>query len=153
MAATSARLTLARAEAEVRIISITCAVALALLSVNSDLWLGLQNGAWNLLDIDADIRVGSGIFTLLVFGMLAWNNWKEFGDESTSLDERALRVHWTVFVPETGLLRRILSTAAATTAAAAQSPKPELISPQVKASVDKAVAGPSAAEISRLHRG
>lgn len=70
-----------RKKRQVLLISITCAVALALLSVTSDLWLGLQNGVLNLLDIDADIRVGSGIFTLLVFGMLAWNNWKELQNE------------------------------------------------------------------------
>ncbi|MFC5457014.1 metalloprotease [Prosthecobacter fluviatilis] len=62
-------------------ISIVCAVCLALLSVIGDLWLRLQNTVLSLLDIDAGIRVGSGLFTLLLFGMLAWNNWKELQNE------------------------------------------------------------------------
>ncbi len=57
------------------------AVALALLSFERDLWLGLQNGVLNLLEIRAHTRVGGGIFTLLVFGMLAWNNWKQLRNE------------------------------------------------------------------------
>lgn len=70
-----------RKRRQVLIISLTCAVVLALLSVTSDLWLGLQNGVLNRLEIRAHTRVGSGIFTLLVFGMLAWNNWKELQNE------------------------------------------------------------------------
>ena len=62
-------------------ISIVCAVSLALLSAVGDLWVRLQDGVLKLLDIDAGIRVGSGIFTLLLFGMLAWNNWKELQNE------------------------------------------------------------------------
>jgi Zn-dependent protease len=66
---------------QVLTISIVCAVCLALLSVVGDLWLRLQNGVLNLLDIDTVTRVGSGLFTLLMFGMLAWNNWKELQNE------------------------------------------------------------------------
>lgn len=66
---------------QVLIISIACAVTLGLLSVTSDFWLRLQDGILHLLDIDAGIRVGSGLFTLLLFGMLAWNNWKELQNE------------------------------------------------------------------------
>lgn len=66
---------------QVLTISIVCAVTLALLSFENDLWLGLQNGVLNLLDIRARNRVGGGIFTLLVFGMLAWNNWKQLRNE------------------------------------------------------------------------
>jgi len=62
-------------------ISIVCAVALALLSFERDLWLGLQNGVLGLLEIRAGNRVGGGFFTLLVFGMLAWNNWKQLRNE------------------------------------------------------------------------
>ena len=70
-----------RKQRQVLMISIACAVTLALVSVTSDLWLGLQNSVLHLLEIDARTRVGSGIFTLLVFGMLAWNNWKELKNE------------------------------------------------------------------------
>jgi hypothetical protein len=35
----------------------------------------------NLLEIRAQTRVGGGLFTLLVFGMLAWNNWKQLRNE------------------------------------------------------------------------
>ena len=70
-----------RKQRQVLTISIVCAVSLGLLSVVSDLWLRLQDGVLSLLDIDAGIRVGSGIFTLLLFGMLAWNNWKELQNE------------------------------------------------------------------------
>ena len=66
---------------QVLTISIVCAVALALLSFERDLWLGLQNGVLNLLEIRAVTRVGGGIFTLLIFGMLAWNNWKQLKNE------------------------------------------------------------------------
>lgn len=62
-------------------ISLVCAVALALLSFERAPWLGLQNGVLNLLEIRAHTRVGGGIFTLLVFGMLAWNNWKQLRNE------------------------------------------------------------------------
>ncbi|WP_395741026.1 hypothetical protein [Prosthecobacter sp.] len=62
-------------------ISLACAVALALLSLQPDLWLGLQDGVLRLLQINARVRVGSGLFTLIVFGMLAWNNWKQLKNE------------------------------------------------------------------------
>jgi stage IV sporulation protein FB len=62
-------------------ISLACAVTLALLSLVPELWLGLQDGVLRLLQIEARIRVGSGIFTLIVFGMLAWNNWKQLKNE------------------------------------------------------------------------
>ncbi|HBJ86060.1 MAG TPA: hypothetical protein DDZ88_19780 [Verrucomicrobiales bacterium] len=63
------------------IISIVCAVALALLSFEDSLWRGLQNQVLGLLDIRAQKRVGGGIFTLIIFGMLAWNNWKQLRHE------------------------------------------------------------------------
>lgn len=62
-------------------ISLVSSVLLALLSFNDALWLGLQNGVLRLLDVRASTRVSGGIFTLLVFGMLAWNNWKELRNE------------------------------------------------------------------------
>lgn len=62
-------------------VSLVCAVALALISLDRGLWLGLQDGVLALLDIHAGTRVGSGLFTLLLFGMLAWNNWKELKNE------------------------------------------------------------------------
>lgn len=70
-----------RKQRQVLTISLACAVSLAVLSVTSDLWLRLQDGVLSLLDIDSSIRVGSGLFTLLLFGMLAWNNWKELQNE------------------------------------------------------------------------
>lgn len=66
---------------QVLTISLVCAVALGLLSFERAPWLGLQNGVLQLLEIRAQTRVGGGIFTLLVFGMLAWNNWKQLRNE------------------------------------------------------------------------
>lgn len=66
---------------QVLTISIVCAGALALLSFERDLWLGLQNSVLRLLEIRVGNRVGGGIFTLLIFGMLAWNNWKQLRNE------------------------------------------------------------------------
>ncbi|WP_395752393.1 metalloprotease [Prosthecobacter sp.] len=62
-------------------ISLACAVALAVVSFMPGLWLGLQDGVLRLLQIDAHARVGGGLFTLIVFGMLAWNNWKQLQNE------------------------------------------------------------------------
>ncbi len=62
-------------------ISLVCAVLLALLSFEHDLWLGLQNSVLNLLDIRARTRVGGGLFSLVLFGMLAFNNWKQLRHE------------------------------------------------------------------------
>ncbi|WP_395746749.1 site-2 protease family protein [Prosthecobacter sp.] len=62
-------------------ISLACAVVLAVVSFSSDLWLRLQGSTLALLDINAQTRVGGGVFTLLLFGMLAWNNWKELQNE------------------------------------------------------------------------
>ena len=62
-------------------ISLVCAAAIALLSFESDLWLELQNGVLRLLDIRASTRIGGGVFSLVLFGMLAWNNWKQLRNE------------------------------------------------------------------------
>lgn len=62
-------------------ISLVSAVVLAVLSVSSDLWRELQDTVLRLLDIHAGTRVGGGVFTLLLFGMLAWNNWKQLRNE------------------------------------------------------------------------
>lgn len=62
-------------------ISLVCAVLMGLFSFRPDLWLGLQNDVLSLLEIRARTRVGGGIFTLLLFGMLAWNNWKQLKHE------------------------------------------------------------------------
>lgn len=66
---------------QVLTISLATCVVLALLSFERDLWLGLQNGTLHLLDIRAETRIGGGIFTLILFGMLAWNNWKQLRNE------------------------------------------------------------------------
>lgn len=63
------------------IISIVCAAVMAALSFQDKLWLTLQNSILGLLDIHAGIRIGGGIFSLLIFGMLAWNNWKQLSNE------------------------------------------------------------------------
>lgn len=62
-------------------ISLACAAALALLAFQDGLWRGLQDGVLNLLQVDVSKRVGGGIFALLVFGMLAFNNWKALQNE------------------------------------------------------------------------
>lgn len=66
---------------QVLAVSIVCAVVLALLSLHDDLWPGLQDSMLSLLDIQAGTRVGGGILTLALFGMLAWDNWKQLRDE------------------------------------------------------------------------
>jgi hypothetical protein len=53
----------------------------ALLAFEDGLWVGLQNGVLNVLQVDVYTRVGGGIFALLVFGMLAYNNWKALRQE------------------------------------------------------------------------
>lgn len=62
-------------------ISLVCSVALALLSFQNQLWIGLQNSVLDLLDIRAGTRVGGGVFSLILFGMLAWNSWKQLRHE------------------------------------------------------------------------
>lgn len=62
-------------------ISLACSAALALLSFQRGPWVALQDTVLGVLDIHARTRVGGGIFTLLLFGMLAWNNWKELRNE------------------------------------------------------------------------
>lgn len=58
-------------------ISLACAIAVALSSQMSELWYSMQNRILSTLDIDAGTRIGGGIFTLLFFGMMAMNNWKQ----------------------------------------------------------------------------
>lgn len=64
-------------------ISLVCAVAMALLSFQDQLWLGFQDSILSLLDIhvDRNMRIGGGVFSLLLFGMLAWNSWKQLRNE------------------------------------------------------------------------
>lgn len=62
-------------------ISLGCAALLALFSFQDRLWLGLQDGVMHFLQVDAHTRVGGGLFALLVFGMLAINNWKALRNE------------------------------------------------------------------------
>ncbi len=62
-------------------ISLVCSAAIAMLSFESDLWLELQNSVLRLLDIRASTRIGGGVFSLVLFGMLAWNNWKQLRNE------------------------------------------------------------------------
>lgn len=71
----------ARRWRQVLAISLVCAVVLALLSFSTDFWLGLQNTVLDILDIRARTRVGGGMFTLIFFGLLALNNWKQLRNE------------------------------------------------------------------------
>lgn len=66
---------------QVLTISLVSACVLALLAFQNPLWVGLQNSVLNLLEVRAFTRVGGGLFALLVFGMLAWNNWKQLRNE------------------------------------------------------------------------
>lgn len=66
---------------QVLTISMVCAVVLALVSLQYDLWKGLQDMVLRVLDIRAGTRVGGGLFTVILFGMLAWNNWKQLRNE------------------------------------------------------------------------
>lgn len=62
-------------------ISLVCAVVMAALSFQDKLWGAIQNTILQALDIHAGIRIGGGIFSLIIFGMLAWNNWKQLSNE------------------------------------------------------------------------
>jgi stage IV sporulation protein FB len=66
---------------QVLVISLVCAAVLALLSFQNAFWLGLQDRVLALLDIHARTRVGGGLLPLIIFGMLAWNNWKQLRNE------------------------------------------------------------------------
>lgn len=62
-------------------ISLVCSVVLMLLSFADGMWLGLQDTVLHLLDIRAGTRVGGGVFTLVLFGLLALNNWRQLRNE------------------------------------------------------------------------
>lgn len=66
---------------QVLTISIVCCVVMALLSFQDRIWLEVQDTVLDVLDIPARTRVGGGILLLLLFGMLAWNNWKQLRNE------------------------------------------------------------------------
>jgi len=63
------------------IISLVCCIGVALLMLDEYLWLQFQNRIMRTLDLHARTRVGGGLFSLLIFGMLAWNNWKQLRNE------------------------------------------------------------------------
>jgi Zn-dependent protease len=63
------------------VISLVCAVLLALSGMQSGLWLDMQNTILQTIDIRAHTRVGGGMFTLIFFGMMAFNNWKQLQGE------------------------------------------------------------------------
>ena len=63
------------------VISLVCAVLLALSGMQSGLWLDMQNTILKTIDIRAHTRVGGGMFTLIFFGMMAFNNWKQLQGE------------------------------------------------------------------------
>ncbi|MBL9181785.1 MAG: hypothetical protein JNN17_06570 [Verrucomicrobiaceae bacterium] len=64
------------------VISLVCAVLLALSGMQDRLWLDLQNTILQTIDIRAHTRIGGGVFTLIFFGMMAVNNWKQLQGES-----------------------------------------------------------------------
>lgn len=66
---------------QVLVISLVCSLVLALLSFQDAFWLGMQSRILSLLDIQARTRVGGGVLTLILFGLLAWNNWKQLRNE------------------------------------------------------------------------
>ena len=63
------------------IISLVTAIAIALSSLKKGLWGGLQDTILRTLDIDAFTRVGGGYFTLVFFGLMAMNNFKQLQGE------------------------------------------------------------------------
>lgn len=62
-------------------ISLVCAIVMAALSFQDKFWLSLQRSVLSLLDIHSGTSIGGGIFTLIIFGMLAWNNWKQLQNQ------------------------------------------------------------------------
>lgn len=63
------------------VISLVCAVLLAFSGMQDRLWLDMQNTILQTIDIRAHTRIGGGIFTLIFFGMMALNNWKQLQGE------------------------------------------------------------------------
>lgn len=63
------------------VISLVCAVLLAFSGMQDRLWLDMQNMILQTIDIRAHTRIGGGIFTLIFFGMMALNNWKQLQGE------------------------------------------------------------------------
>lgn len=64
------------------VISLVCAVLLAFSGMQERLWLDMQNTILQTIDIRAHTRIGGGVFTLIFFGMMAVNNWKQLQGES-----------------------------------------------------------------------
>ena len=63
------------------VISLVCASALALGSLNSQAWLGLQNWILDLAHIPVTTRIVGGAFSLIFFGFMAFNNFKQLKGE------------------------------------------------------------------------
>lgn len=65
------------------VISIVCAIALALSSLDGHSWVEMQKNILEFIDIDNDgqRQIGGGMFSLIFFGMLAYNNWKQLQGE------------------------------------------------------------------------
>lgn len=61
--------------------SLVCAAVLAVMSFYDGAWLKLQNTVLDVLDVEARTRIGGGVFTLLIFGMIALNNWKQLRNQ------------------------------------------------------------------------
>ncbi|MBL9131184.1 MAG: hypothetical protein JNG86_08300 [Verrucomicrobiaceae bacterium] len=63
------------------IISLVSAIAIALSSLDSRGWGDMQTRILDIIDIRAGTRIGGGMFTVLFFGMMALNNWKQLQGE------------------------------------------------------------------------
>lgn len=66
------------------IISLVCAVALALSSFDTRGWLQMQTSILRWIDIHAGTRIGGGGFTLVFFGLFAYNNLQQLRGEPPS---------------------------------------------------------------------
>jgi stage IV sporulation protein FB len=63
------------------VISLVCAIVLALSALDTRAWVDMQTAILRLIDIRAGTRIGGGLFALLFFGMMAMNNWKQLRGE------------------------------------------------------------------------
>ncbi|MBE7496105.1 MAG: hypothetical protein HS117_14270 [Verrucomicrobiaceae bacterium] len=63
------------------VISLVCAIVLAVSALDTRAWVDMQTAILRLIDIRAGTRIGGGLFALLFFGMMAMNNWKQLRGE------------------------------------------------------------------------
>lgn len=63
------------------IISLVCAIAIAVSSLDNRGWVDMQTRILEIIDIHAYTRIGGGMFSLIFFGMMALNNWRQLRGE------------------------------------------------------------------------